>query len=208
VRTLDNGDLRIREVARGSGEELPLPMRPLVPAQRESENPIATFGKKEPKPDEPFNPSDECIGDALTPGFGKSAALGSTGCKGSPQTQPLAMGKPARVAIKVKGRILFMDAADIIAVEAKGNYVLLSHTSGSHMLRGSISAMEEKLNFHGLVRIHRSVLINAAWVEWVHPCRTGEYVLRVRGGREFRVTRAYKKNLPLLAQLWIGMEES
>jgi DNA-binding LytR/AlgR family response regulator len=121
-------------------------------------------------------------------------------------TSMLGMGQSARIAIKAKGRIFFIDTADVIAVEAKGNYVLLLHTSSSHMLRESISTMEEKLNLHGFVRIHRSVLVNAALVEEIHPLSTGEYVLRVRGGREFTVTRTYKKNLQLLAQLWIGME--
>jgi DNA-binding LytR/AlgR family response regulator len=120
-------------------------------------------------------------------------------------TWTLATGKSARIAIKAKGRILFIDAVDVIAVEAKGNYVLLRHTSSSYMLRESISAMEEKLNPHGFVRIHRSVLVNAALVEEIHPWPSGEYGLRVRGGREFTVTRTYKKNLQLLAQSWIGM---
>ena len=122
-------------------------------------------------------------------------------------TRTLAMGKSARIAIKAKKRILFIDAADVIVVEAKGKYVLLLHISSSHMLRESISTMEEKLNLHGFVRIHRSVLVNAAMVEEMHPLSTGEYVLRVRGGREFTVTRTYKKNLQLLAQLWIGVED-
>jgi DNA-binding LytR/AlgR family response regulator len=123
-----------------------------------------------------------------------------------PQTRTLAMGRSARIAIKAKGRILFIDVADVIAVEAKGNYVLLLLSSSSHMLRESISALEEKLSMHGFVRIHRSVLVNAALVEEIHLTSTGEYVLRVRGGREFTATRTYKKNLQLLAQLWIGME--
>ena len=117
-----------------------------------------------------------------------------------------AMGKSARIAIRATGRILFIDAADIIAVEAKGNHVLLLNTASSHMLRESISTMEEKLNLYGFVRIHRSVLVNAALVEEMHLSSTGEYVVRVRGGREFTATRTYKKNLQLLAQLWIGME--
>lgn len=125
---------------------------------------------------------------------------------GDPSTQTLATGKSARIAIKGKGKILFIDAADLIAAEAKGNYVLLLCTSRSHMLRESISTIAEKLNLHGFVRIHRSVLVNAALVEEIHPCLTGRYVLRVRGGRQFTVTRSYKKNLQLLAELWIGME--
>jgi DNA-binding LytR/AlgR family response regulator len=123
-----------------------------------------------------------------------------------PQTRTLGMEKSARIAIKTKGRILFIGAADVIAVEAKGNCVLLLRTSSSHMLRESISTMEEKLKLHGFVRIHRSVLVNTALVEEIHPLSTGEYVLRVLGGREFTVTRTYKKNLQLLAQLWIGIE--
>jgi two-component system LytT family response regulator len=111
-----------------------------------------------------------------------------------------------RIAIRAKGRILFIDAADLIAVQANGNHVLLLCTSSLHMLRESISTVEEKLNLHGFVRIHRSVLVNAALVEEIHPCPTGDYILRVLGGREFTVTRSYKKNLQLLAQLWIGME--
>jgi DNA-binding LytR/AlgR family response regulator len=118
----------------------------------------------------------------------------------------LGMGNSVRIAIKTKGRILFIDAADVIAVEAKGKYVLLLHISSSHLLRESISTMEEKLNLHGFVRIHRSMLVNAALVEEIHPLPSGDYLLRVRGGRELTASRTYKKNLQLLAQLWIGTE--
>src|SRR6202051_1092337 len=118
----------------------------------------------------------------------------------------LAMGNSVRIAIKTKGRILLIDAGDVIAVEAKGRYVLLLQISSSHLLRESISTMEEKLNLHGFVRIHRSVLVNTALVEEIHPLPSGDYLLRVRGGRELTASRTYKKNLQLLAQCWIGTE--
>lgn len=199
---LDNGDPHIREVVKAACEELPLPKLPVVPGRADREHEIV--GKKEV--DEAVEPSDERIREPLTVGFRQQAAGRSTSLsKALPQTRTLAMGKSARIAIKAKGRILFIDAADVIAVEAKGNYVLLLHTSSSHMLRESISTMEEKLNLHGFVRIHRSVLVNAALVEEIHLSSTGEYVLRVKGGRDYTVTRTYKKNLQLLAQSWIGM---
>jgi DNA-binding LytR/AlgR family response regulator len=124
----------------------------------------------------------------------------------TPPTQTLAMGKSVRIAIKTEGRILLIDAGDVIAVQARGKYVSLLHISRSHLLRESISTMEEKLNLHGFVRIHRSVLVNAALVEEIHPLPSGDYLLRVRGGRKLTATRTYKKNLQLLAQLWIGTE--
>ena len=60
---------------------------------------------------------------------------------GDPPARTLATGKSARIAIKGKGKILFIDAADLIAAEAKGNYVLLLCTSSSHTLRESISTL-------------------------------------------------------------------
>jgi len=98
-----------------------------------------------------------------------------------------------------------MDAADLVAVEAQGNYVLLHRTLTSHTLRESIVAMEGKLNPYGFVRIHRSVLVNGALVEEIQPSSTGEYLIRVSGGREYTATRTYKKNLQLFADSWIGM---
>lgn len=111
-----------------------------------------------------------------------------------------------RIAIKSKGRILILDPADILAVEAEGNYVSLTHRSESHLLRESISAMAEKLKHYGFVRIHRSVLVNASWVEEICPGATGDYLLRLVGGKQYVVSRTYRQNLKLLAQSWIGLD--
>ncbi len=109
-----------------------------------------------------------------------------------------------RIAIKVKGRILFITPADVIAVQAEGNYVLLHRAADTHSLRESISAVEEKLRPYGFIQIHRSVLVNTAFVEEIKPCVTGEYTLRMKDGKEYTVTRTYKKNLAALAESWIG----
>lgn len=109
-----------------------------------------------------------------------------------------------RIAIKEKKRILFVDAADVVAVEATGNYVLLHHKSRSYILRESISKVAEKLKAFGFVRIHRSFIVNSAFAEHLQPLSTGEYVLRVIGGKEYIVSRTYKNNLQFLASSWLG----
>ena len=113
---------------------------------------------------------------------------------------------PSRIAIKAKGKILLIDPADVLTVEAQGNYVLLRRMSGSDLLRDSMSAVAEKLRPYGFVRIHRSVLINASFVEEIHPWSTGEYVLRIKGGKEFNVSRTYKKNLHSITPFWLGTD--
>jgi DNA-binding LytR/AlgR family response regulator len=110
-----------------------------------------------------------------------------------------------RIAIKAKGKILFINLGDVVAVRAEGNYVLLQRDSSAYLLRESISAVAEKLEPYGFIRIHRSVLVNPAYVEEIQPYSTGEYGLRVKGGKEYTVTRTYKKNLKALAEFWIGV---
>lgn len=114
------------------------------------------------------------------------------------------LAKPAKIAVKSKGRILFLDPEEVTAVEAQGNYVLLRRGSGSNLLRESISTLEEKLEPHGFIRIHRSVLVNSSCVQEIQPWPTGEYVLRLQGGKEYTVSRTYKDKLKALATLSIG----
>ena len=114
---------------------------------------------------------------------------------------PMLQQKPPKIAIKSNGRILFIDPHDLVVVQAEGNYVLLQQETGSYLLRESISTIAENLKPYGFVRIHRSMLVNASFVQEIRPCATGEYELRVRGGKEYTVTRTYKKNLKALAGL-------
>ncbi|HTA23855.1 MAG TPA: LytTR family DNA-binding domain-containing protein [Terriglobales bacterium] len=111
-----------------------------------------------------------------------------------------------RIAIKANGRIVFIDPDDVIAVEAEGNYVSVRRRSDSYLLRESISIMAEILKPYGFVRIHRSVLVNSSFVEQIQSRLTGGYGLRVKGGKEYTVTRTYKNNLKSLAAAWIGTD--
>jgi two-component system LytT family response regulator len=120
-----------------------------------------------------------------------------------PETPPV---KPVKIAIKTKGTILLIHPGEILAVEAEGNYVLLRRSTDSYLLRESISAMAEKLQPHGFIRIHRSVLVNTSSAEELQPGTNGEYVLRLTGGREYMVSRTYKNNLKSLAHSWIGTD--
>jgi two-component system, LytTR family, response regulator len=121
-----------------------------------------------------------------------------------PHLRPATQPASSKIAIKNNGRILFIEPRELAVVQAEGNYVLLQQESGSYLLRESISTIAEKLKPYGFVRIHRSVLVNASFVRELRPCSTGEYELRLKDGKEFAVTRTYKKNLRALARYWVG----
>jgi DNA-binding LytR/AlgR family response regulator len=122
------------------------------------------------------------------------------------QLAVLAKRQAPRIAFKVKGRILFLELAEIVAVQAEGNYVSLHHRPKPYMLHESLTSMAEKLKPYGFIRIHRSVVVNISAVVEIQPLPTGEYRLRVKGGKEYLVTRTYKDSLRDLAQLWVGSE--
>lgn len=148
--------------------------------------------------------SEERIHEALTVAMRRTEGeRASKLMKALPQLEQV-LHKPRKIAIKAKGRILFLDLSEVVAVKAEGNYVLLQQQSGSYLLRESLSALAEKLKHHGFIRVHRSVLVNASLVEEVRPCVTGEYLLRLHGGKQYTASRSYKKNLSLLAEFWIG----
>jgi DNA-binding LytR/AlgR family response regulator len=124
----------------------------------------------------------------------------------SRQLESIAKRQAPRIAFKAKGSILLFNLFDILAVRAEGNYVSLQHRLNPYLVHESLSSMAEKLKPYGFIRIHRSVVVNVSAVEEIQPLPTGEYRLRVRGGKEYLVTRTYKHNLRDLAQLWVGTE--
>jgi DNA-binding LytR/AlgR family response regulator len=122
------------------------------------------------------------------------------------QLELAAKRQAPRIAFKAKGSILLLDLADILAVQAEGNYVSLQHRPNPYLVHESLSSIAEKLKPYGFLRIHRSVVVNISAVVEIQPLPTGECRLRVKGGKEYLVTRTYKHNLRDLAQLWVGSE--
>jgi len=117
-----------------------------------------------------------------------------------------AIAEAPRIAFRAKGTILFLDLAEVLAVQAEGNYVSLRHRHNPYLVRESLSSMADKLRPFGFIRIHRSVVVNVSAVVQITPLSTGEYRLRLKGGKEYLVTRTYKHNIRVFAQLWVGAE--
>jgi two-component system LytT family response regulator len=199
INTLDLGAELVDQLRK---RDLPVPAIVFVTAHQE--NAIAAFEKH--TVDYVLKPfSNEQIGEALD--RASRRAKGEQAAKlidALPELQKLSRPQYPRIAIKAKRRILFINPGDVVAVQAEGNYVLLQRESDSYLLRESISAVAEKLKPYGFIRIHRSALVNTAFVLEIQEYSTGKYGLRVKGGKEYAVTRGYKKNLKSLTEFWIG----
>jgi DNA-binding LytR/AlgR family response regulator len=89
------------------------------------------------------------------------------------QLEVMAKRQLPRIAFKAKRSILLMDVADVLAVQAEGNYVSLRQQRNSYLVHESLSSIAEKLKPYGFIRIHRSVIVNISAVEEVLPYRRG-----------------------------------
>lgn len=64
-----------------------------------------------------------------------------------------------RLTVRTEGRIVFLRPEEITRVEADDNYVVIHQTTGALRLRGTLSALEERLARDRFVRVNRSNLV-------------------------------------------------
>lgn len=106
-------------------------------------------------------------------------------------------GGPDVLEVRDGARRHFVPLAEVVWVEAAGNYVEL-HRGGAGLLhRASLAEMERRLQSAGFVRIHRSRLVCREAVANVESRPTGDFVVHLRDGRELAGSRRYRR--PLLA---------
>ena len=65
-----------------------------------------------------------------------------------------------RFAIRVRGQVLFVKAADLESIAAEGNYARLNTGNGSYLIRESLQNLESELDPELFVRVHRSAIVN------------------------------------------------
>ena len=102
---------------------------------------------------------------------------------------------PERLAVKSNGRIVFLRLTDIDLMESADNYVKLYVGKETHMLRETMTALEEKLPPDRFVRISRSTIVNVESVKELHPMFHGEYMVSLRNGARVTLTRGYREQL-------------
>ena len=107
---------------------------------------------------------------------------------------------PERFVVKKGQRILLIPMTEVEYIEAAGNYAYLHHKDGQHLIRETFNALEERLELHGFVRVHRSSIIRLDAVVELEPLGSGDHIIRMRSGREVNLSRTYRKSL----ERWLG----
>ncbi|MHB8522444.1 MAG: LytR/AlgR family response regulator transcription factor [Limisphaerales bacterium] len=103
-----------------------------------------------------------------------------------------------RLIVKSDGRVLFLKTEEIDWVEAADNYVNLHVGNESHLLRETMTALEEKLPPEKFLRISRSVIANVERIKELQPMFHGDYVVILRNGTRLTLSRGYREKLQQL----------
>jgi len=103
-----------------------------------------------------------------------------------------------RLAIKSRGRVIFLKTDEITWIEAAGNYLELHTGKESHLIREPISDFEQRLNPERFIRIHRSCIVNVECIKELQPGFGGEYLVVMNDGQQLTASRGYRERLQQL----------
>ena len=103
-----------------------------------------------------------------------------------------------RLAVKGDGRVVFVKVADIDWVEAADNYVSLHLGKDTHLLRETMTNLEQRLPREQFIRISRSTIVNMERIKELQPLFHGEYAVLLRDGTKLTLSRSHRDKLQQL----------
>jgi two-component system, LytTR family, response regulator len=103
---------------------------------------------------------------------------------------PQGDGYLERFAVPVKGRWLLAPVSSVSWIEASGDYVNLHVGEKSYLLRGTMTAVEARLDPQRFLRIHRSSIVRVDAVRSVEADPHGDYTITLERGERLRVSRS------------------
>ncbi len=104
-----------------------------------------------------------------------------------------------RILVRDGERSVLLDVTRIDWIEAERNHVRLHVGEASHLVRGTITALEGRLDPARFLRIHRSRIVNVERIREIHPWSHGDQLIVLRDGTELIMSRRYRDRLARLS---------
>jgi len=102
-------------------------------------------------------------------------------------------GAPPVFDIRDNARIVRTPVDQILAVRSAANYSeFLLRDGRAILMRATLSTLEAQLGPYGLMRSHRSWLVNLAAVAEIAPSGSGDHILSLTGGLRAPLSRSYR----------------
>lgn len=99
------------------------------------------------------------------------------------------------LAVKSVGQVAFLRISEIDWIEAADYYSCLHLGAKTHLLRRSMSELDQELDQTAFCRIHRSTIVKLDRVRALKLNENGEYDVLLDNGTRLRLSRRYRKQL-------------
>ena len=100
-----------------------------------------------------------------------------------------------RIVFKSRGRILFLPVSDIRWISAEENYVRICTGAETHLLRETMTSLEQRLDPKLFLRVHRSAIVNLRYVKEVRSEARGDFMVHLVNGQKLAMSRSYRARI-------------
>ena len=100
-----------------------------------------------------------------------------------------------RIVFKSRGRILFLPVSDIRWISAEENYVRICTGTETHLLRETMTSLEQRLDPKLFLRVHRSAIVNLRYVKEVRSESRGDFMVHLINGQKLAMSRSYRARI-------------
>jgi two-component system LytT family response regulator len=100
-----------------------------------------------------------------------------------------------RIMVKESGRVFFQPVSDVDWIESADYYSRLHVGDVTHLIRESMSALEEQLDPASFVRIHRTAIVNVDRVKELRLDYANRHVVVLKNGTRLPLSRTRKDTL-------------
>ena len=100
-----------------------------------------------------------------------------------------------RLVIRTRSKVSFLRPSEIDWIEADGKHAVLHAGRDTHVVRHTLTRLEQRLAAHGFVRVHRSAIVNVDRIKELEPWFHGEYVVVLKDGTKLTSSAAHSQAL-------------
>jgi two-component system, LytTR family, response regulator len=100
-----------------------------------------------------------------------------------------------RFTLRRTGSVALLRADEVDWIEAAGNYVRLHSGGRTHVVRETLSRIEQRLDPRRFVRSHRSAIVHVERVRAIEPLFHGDAVLVLETGARVPMSRSFRERV-------------
>ena len=98
------------------------------------------------------------------------------------------------LTIKDGAKFYIVQIAEVMYVEAAGDYLSVHTTEKKYLHKETLSNLENTLPGY-FARIHKSFIVNTRFIKELHSQFNGDYRMILKGGQQLKLSRNYRERL-------------